>query len=71
MDMVAPVSSISISLKKSHSQVVRSAIKNALNLAIAIHCIPTSIGVGLGGSVDWLGACLGVVSLILFNFSFK
>ncbi|KAJ7883429.1 major facilitator superfamily domain-containing protein [Mycena olivaceomarginata] len=47
------------------------AIKNALNLAIAIPCIPTSIGVGLGGSVDWLGACLGVVGLILFNFSFN
>ncbi|KAJ7858263.1 major facilitator superfamily domain-containing protein [Mycena olivaceomarginata] len=24
--------------------------------------------VGLGGSVDWLGACLGVVGLILFNY---
>ncbi|KAJ7850259.1 major facilitator superfamily domain-containing protein [Mycena olivaceomarginata] len=47
------------------------AIKNALNLAIAIPCIPTSIGVGLGGSLDWLGACLGVVGLILFNCSFN
>ncbi|KAJ6553197.1 major facilitator superfamily domain-containing protein [Mycena capillaripes] len=47
------------------------AIKNALNLAIAIPCIPASIGVGAGGDVDWLGAFLGVAGLILFNFSFN
>jgi hypothetical protein len=42
-----------------------------MNLAIAIPGIPTTIGVGLGGDVDWLGAFLGVAGLILFNFSFK
>ncbi|KAJ7785595.1 major facilitator superfamily domain-containing protein [Mycena olivaceomarginata] len=47
------------------------AIKNAMNLAIAIPGIPTTIGVGLGGDVDWLGAFLGVAGLILFNFSFN
>ncbi|KAJ7309445.1 major facilitator superfamily domain-containing protein [Mycena albidolilacea] len=48
-----------------------SAIKNAMNLAIAIPGIPITIGVGLGGDVDWLGAFLGVAGLILFNFSFN
>ncbi|KAJ7364551.1 hypothetical protein DFH08DRAFT_950125 [Mycena albidolilacea] len=43
------------------------AIKNAMNLAIAIPGIPTTIGVGLGGDVDWLGAFLGVAGLILFQ----
>ncbi|KAJ7660209.1 major facilitator superfamily domain-containing protein [Mycena polygramma] len=47
------------------------AIKNALTLAIAIPCLPASIGVGSGGDVDWLGAFLGVAGLILFNFSFN
>ncbi|KAJ7711305.1 major facilitator superfamily domain-containing protein [Mycena olivaceomarginata] len=48
-----------------------AAIKNAMNLAIAIPGIPTTIGVGLSGDVDWLGAFLGVAGLILFNFSFN
>ncbi|KAJ7046482.1 major facilitator superfamily domain-containing protein [Mycena alexandri] len=47
------------------------AIKNALNLAIAIPCIPSSIGADLGGDVDWFGALLGVSGLTLFNFSFN
>ncbi|KAF8209597.1 major facilitator superfamily domain-containing protein [Mycena galopus ATCC 62051] len=47
------------------------AIKNAVNLAIGFLCIPASIGVGLGGDVDWLGAFLGVSGLILFNLSFN
>ncbi|KAJ7467704.1 major facilitator superfamily domain-containing protein [Mycena latifolia] len=47
------------------------AIKNALNLVIAIPSMPLSIGVGLGGEVDWIGAFLGVAGLILFNFSFN
>ncbi|KAJ7108924.1 major facilitator superfamily domain-containing protein [Mycena crocata] len=33
--------------------------------------IPSSVGLGLGGDVDWLGAFLGVAGLILFNFSFN
>ncbi|KAJ7136873.1 major facilitator superfamily domain-containing protein [Mycena epipterygia] len=47
------------------------AIKNALNLLIAIPSIPASIGLGVGGEVDWIGAFLGVAGLILFNFSFN
>ncbi|KAJ6523912.1 major facilitator superfamily domain-containing protein [Mycena vulgaris] len=47
------------------------AIKNALNLVIAIPSMPASIGVGQGGAVDWIGAFLGVAGLILFNFSFN
>jgi hypothetical protein len=72
MDMVASVSSMPFNIPKNPiSHNVRSAIKNALNIAIAIPCIPSSFGAGLGGDVDWLGAFLGVVGLILFNFSFK
>jgi hypothetical protein len=48
-----------------------SAIKNALTLAIAFPSIPSSLGVGMGGVVDWMGAFLGVAGLILFNFAFK
>ncbi|KAJ7186549.1 major facilitator superfamily domain-containing protein [Mycena filopes] len=47
------------------------AIKNGLNLVIGLVSIPASIGVGLGGDVDWLGAFLGVAGLILFNFAFN
>jgi hypothetical protein len=53
------------------TQLIRSAIKNAINLGIGLACIPATIGAGLGGDVDWLGAFLGVTGLILFNFSFK
>ena len=34
-------------------------MKNAATLAIALPSIPVSIGAGLGGDVDWIGA-LGV-----------
>lgn len=48
-----------------------SAIKNALTFLIAFPSIPLTIGAGIGGAVDWIGAFLGVTGLILFNFAFK
>lgn len=48
-----------------------SAMKNALTLIIAVPCIPSTIGIGQGGDLDWVGAFLGVAGLVLFNFSFK
>ncbi|KAM0755524.1 MFS general substrate transporter [Meredithblackwellia eburnea MCA 4105] len=47
------------------------AIKNAATFILAVFCIPPAVGSALGGTVDWVGAFLGVSGLILFNFSFN
>lgn len=46
-------------------------MKNAFTLLIAFPSLPSTIGAGVGGSVDWIGAFLGVAGPILFNFAFK
>lgn len=69
--MVAPVGYINQLHSQTALTLLCSAIKNAVNLAIGFFCIPATLGVGLGGDVDWLGGFLGVSGLILFNLAFK
>lgn len=33
--------------------------------------LPSELPVDKGGSVDWIGACLGLSALVLFNFVWK